>query len=349
MEIYNNVSCPVCHKKFTEGDDIVTCPECGTPHHRECYSSLGHCANKNLHKENFDFEESIACESEDEQSDSSEETAKEQWSEQNSNPQPDDVNDNKAHCVSCGAEIEKGAPFCIHCGARQPEGTFGAFEGGKVFIPPMQEEYKNSSVSIDGESLEDVATVVGNNSSKFISFFTKNKKASWNWGAFIFGAYYFFFRKMYKAGSTVLAVNFTVMTAISAIFNKGYEVIYNYAASSLQNGATDMSSLSAADSAAVEQLGIAFLVGAIVIRVICAILANYIYKQKVINVIKDTKNKLKDGAQFQEMSLFGEQIKLSEKDMYRMYLSRFGGVSFMAPIVAYFAFVLLQNLINSLF
>ncbi|MGN1348511.1 MAG: RING finger protein, partial [Acutalibacteraceae bacterium] len=32
---YNNEICNGCGRKFSEGDDIVTCPECGTPQHRE--------------------------------------------------------------------------------------------------------------------------------------------------------------------------------------------------------------------------------------------------------------------------------------------------------------------------
>ena len=40
---FTQYNCPVCEKKFENGDDIVVCPECGTPHHRECYDSLGRC------------------------------------------------------------------------------------------------------------------------------------------------------------------------------------------------------------------------------------------------------------------------------------------------------------------
>jgi hypothetical protein len=42
-------SCPVCTKSFREGDDIVVCPDCGTPHHRACYSEIGRCARFQLH------------------------------------------------------------------------------------------------------------------------------------------------------------------------------------------------------------------------------------------------------------------------------------------------------------
>lgn len=53
---FENQICPVCEKKFIENDEIVVCPECGTPHHRSCYNSLGECKNKSLHKEGFSFE-----------------------------------------------------------------------------------------------------------------------------------------------------------------------------------------------------------------------------------------------------------------------------------------------------
>ena len=50
-----NQNCPVCNEKFNEGDEIVVCPDCGTPHHRNCYNSLGECKNKTLHNENFSY------------------------------------------------------------------------------------------------------------------------------------------------------------------------------------------------------------------------------------------------------------------------------------------------------
>lgn len=41
--------CPVCNNAFNENDDVVVCPDCGTPHHRECWNSLGKCFNNELH------------------------------------------------------------------------------------------------------------------------------------------------------------------------------------------------------------------------------------------------------------------------------------------------------------
>ena len=46
---FKNYFCPVCNNKFTDDDDVVVCPECGTPHHRDCYFSNGGCFNADKH------------------------------------------------------------------------------------------------------------------------------------------------------------------------------------------------------------------------------------------------------------------------------------------------------------
>ena len=46
---YLGEKCPICNKVFTEDDDIVVCPDCGTPHHRECYFANGKCAHEEYH------------------------------------------------------------------------------------------------------------------------------------------------------------------------------------------------------------------------------------------------------------------------------------------------------------
>ena len=55
MPSYKNEKCPVCNQEFKDGDDIVTCPVCGTPHHRECYKKIGHCFNEDKHAEGYEF------------------------------------------------------------------------------------------------------------------------------------------------------------------------------------------------------------------------------------------------------------------------------------------------------
>ncbi len=44
-----DISCVRCKSYLFDDDDIVYCPVCGAPHHRECYNSIGHCALEELH------------------------------------------------------------------------------------------------------------------------------------------------------------------------------------------------------------------------------------------------------------------------------------------------------------
>ena len=47
---YKGIKGPVCGKPFTENDDIVVCPVCGAPYHRECYKEKGACIFTDLHE-----------------------------------------------------------------------------------------------------------------------------------------------------------------------------------------------------------------------------------------------------------------------------------------------------------
>lgn len=48
--IYTGQPCMMCGDTFSEKDDIVVCPECGTPYHRECWMREGACVNHELHQ-----------------------------------------------------------------------------------------------------------------------------------------------------------------------------------------------------------------------------------------------------------------------------------------------------------
>lgn len=50
MFSYTGEECIVCRQKFTDKDDIVSCPECGTPYHRSCWNEKGECVNYALHE-----------------------------------------------------------------------------------------------------------------------------------------------------------------------------------------------------------------------------------------------------------------------------------------------------------
>lgn len=53
---YINSVCDGCGLPLREEDDIVVCPECGTPQHRECYKKENRCVNEHRHSEDFEWE-----------------------------------------------------------------------------------------------------------------------------------------------------------------------------------------------------------------------------------------------------------------------------------------------------
>ena len=53
---YSDYKCDGCGRVFQNDDDIVVCPECATPQHRECYKEKGGCVNAHLHAEGFQWQ-----------------------------------------------------------------------------------------------------------------------------------------------------------------------------------------------------------------------------------------------------------------------------------------------------
>lgn len=107
MPKYSYDNCPVCGLTFSDDDDIVVCPHCGTPHHRECYKSNGGCANAERHSEDFTF---ISAAPTEEESKSAENET-----EETENTEQDEFNPDKAfgsvfgHTISDGDSID-GVP-----------------------------------------------------------------------------------------------------------------------------------------------------------------------------------------------------------------------------------------------
>ena len=89
MSLYTGLKCKVCDKSFLEEDDIVVCPDCGTPYHRSCYKEKGECINYELHEKNQSYSVN-------------EEKAKK-------------IGD-KIICEKCGMQNKSLSIFCERCG-----------------------------------------------------------------------------------------------------------------------------------------------------------------------------------------------------------------------------------------
>ena len=188
--------CQICGGYLFEDDDVVICPTCGAPHHKDCWQSVGHCGVADDHgtDRQYDKLQKAASEAENEAENTSEEGRK---------------------CNFCGRVSKtSGAEFCPYCG--QPYNGNGVnhahppfvVQDGVIKIDPYGGLPKDSK--IEGATVKDIATFTGNNSARYIHKFkdlNKGNKKSWNWLAFLFPSAWCLSRKMYTNGILYLILS----------------------------------------------------------------------------------------------------------------------------------------------
>lgn len=341
MPKYENYKCPVCHRQFEKDDDIVTCPECGTPHHRECYKLVGHCVNEGLHKNDYSFLEA-------EKPMKKEPEVIYYSPSENEDLQGEDIiNEAKAQSVKDDEESNNDDK------SKKAQGGFSPFQTIQIDMGQYSEKGE-----IDGVSITDIAATIRNNVPRFISkfkqFSEKKKKLSWNWSAFFFGSFYLLFRKMYKQGiaffclviSAIIGGEAAIMKFAPQYIEAMQSFINSYDTSKAISTADLQGIMAAPDSMTAVKIAYIILGVILVLRIIQALFADYFYKTTVFSIIKSVTDKLDNGANFtQTYIFFGQDEQLDQNQMKALYLSNKGGVSFFAPFAAYFAFYILMMFI----
>lgn len=198
MSNYIGVRCPVCNKKFIQADDIVVCPVCGAPHHRECYAAKSACAFASEH------------------------LSGKEWRPPAPEPGAPQESPDVSVCPACRSHNPKDVIFCQVCGKRMseipPQGdrprepaTWG-FPGIMQGIDPAALVYGGlpPDEKIGGESVRDLAVYIGDNSAYYLTRFKimdeTSRSLSFNLSALVFGFLYFFHRKMYLIGAFLLVL-----------------------------------------------------------------------------------------------------------------------------------------------
>ncbi|MBQ9912859.1 MAG: DUF2628 domain-containing protein [Clostridia bacterium] len=150
---YKNQICDGCGKIFTDGEDIVVCPECATPQHRECYKNHGGCVNSHKHGEAFTWT----------------------GAEITVSPSPAPEKIRTIPCPNCGYGNPEGADHCKQCsmkftlfGYNVVEASAREEEKEREQLPDAEEsnipEYKAPFTLGEGEGFENDGTPVSDNS-----------------------------------------------------------------------------------------------------------------------------------------------------------------------------------------
>ncbi len=192
MSVYTGLKCLACGVKFSEADDIVVCPECGTPYHRECYKKNGKCINSEYHEHH----ESYSAAAEHAKNIGAQIT-----------------------CAKCGAVNPPLALFCEKCGNPiviehvNDNPSEKDAQKNDSFGNPFSINYSDRLCGINpDESFDDVkaskrADFVGSNTFFFMPAFKimkdRSRKVTFNLSASLpFPSAYFAYRKM--TGMSVL-------------------------------------------------------------------------------------------------------------------------------------------------
>ncbi|MBQ9674179.1 MAG: DUF2628 domain-containing protein [Ruminococcus sp.] len=217
---YIGYKCPVCNENFHANEDIVVCPQCGTPHHRVCYEVSNHCANEDKHGTDFDFINS-------EKSNDIPEGAVKCKACGNINPEGTffctkcktplvDIPENQANTQNRSVPpqnpygIPFGFPFGNNNGQNSADG-FGTFQFDPMAGVSPEAEFEN------GAKAGEVAKYVKQNTTYFMQVFNKIKnfdKSRFSFVGLLFGGGYFLYRKQYFLG-TIL----TLIMAACMIFS----------------------------------------------------------------------------------------------------------------------------------
>ena len=271
-------SCPVCHAYLFDEDDIVYCPECGAPHHRDCYNSIGHCALEADHgtqrEYSFENQQRLAQE-------------KQQTSEGKA-PNEKQSGENEILCPYCRELYCASEPRCPKCGNLNI-----AASRGYAIPDPLGGTPADMDIG-DSVTAKEAAAFVLSNSHRYVPKFARIKMgnvASWNWAAFLVPEGWFLFRKMHRVGIVVILL--TVAFSLCTIpFMNEFNLLMEASGSTALNPIeyySHMLSQSANVSAGPLILaGISSLLQ-LIMHIICGLFGDSIYRRHTLSTIKTLK------------------------------------------------------------
>lgn len=298
--------CQLCNAYLFEDDDVVFCPDCGAPHHRECYNQSGHCALQHLHGTDQQYSDAEKAEPEHEKCEEDTDTRK--------------TSAGTVKCKMCETEFESDLSRCPECGAP----NFSKMGGGYAVFDFLGGVPADTDLG-DGVTADEAKKFVFANSYRYIpKFFNMRfgKKASWNWIAFLLPGPWMLARKMYGLG-----ILFSVLNLVGSLFTV---ILQSVIAQNVETGTSEEIIRFLFEDFSFSQHGSALILAVIGIFVTLAvhltagIFGDRFYRNHTIAGVKDIKNR-----------------DDNEEDIWR----KKGGVSIIAMILGLFAFVYLPEII----
>lgn len=234
---FKNVQCVYCDKEFDEKADVVVCPQCGSPHHRECWKENGSCKNEELHKDGYvwEFPEHLKPPA---------------FTFKKPRPAANETNfkfrngEVAVTCPHCGALNYGFDAVCMQC--KQPlddnritqDNRDCQLSGEQLFEYYRTFGGVKPETEIGGIAAKDYVSYIGANAGKYIRKFAImerfGKKFTVSLCAFLLGPIWFLYRKLYKEGIlfllaglilTVTGTYCTLTEPVKVYINDSAEII----------------------------------------------------------------------------------------------------------------------------
>lgn len=266
--------CDGCREPLSDGDDIVVCPICGTPQHRSCYEKNHKCVNEYLHSTDFVW------------TDPDEEMRK---AEEHLERREQDIVElyKLTDPPTLPNQFDPATPQAV-------ESLFAS----DVLYDPKDD--------IGGATVGEAAEYIQRNAPKYISKFMnmkkKKRKLSWNWAAFFFAPYWFFYRKLYKAGMFFLALSVGLSLATVSRVEKVYDIYEEMNSvqreivglrisedkdsdENLQKLESLYAKVNSLAKSAIPTIAGVFIIRKLIPNIIAAMIANFLLRKKMLKAI----------------------------------------------------------------
>ncbi len=309
--------CVVCSAYLFSDDDIVYCPECGAPHHRDCYKTMGHCGLEELHGTEQQYKKPETPE-------------KGEQAEHNPPKNTAENKTNEHRCRACGTELDVNARFCPNCGLSSDGSS--PFNSFSPFTQAV--EIKDDALVAEDVTALEAAKIVRVNPFRYIPKFislSENRKTSWNWAAFLMPNAWFAYRKMYKE-----SIISTVLMIMSLIFNVPFNLsVMQLPLSSSGETVNTYIELAQYYTEHLAEIGVLPLVLAtvgmalsLIIRIVCGIYGDWIYRNRVVFAAHeirkaDDENKEAANRKFSGISFIGFMIAVCAMEFIPAIITMF--------------------------
>ncbi len=303
---YKGEKCFLCSNDFNDDDDVVVCPECGTPYHRECYRQAGSCINHQLHESG------------------------ESWHENHVKAdEPENINNDTAEIVINSNSGNSDTWDNSEQAFENTENDFLKFDMNKPFFGLDPNE------DFEGACMSEIFAFVKTNTIYYIPIFKKMKsmgsKISFNLTSFFFPYFYFANRKMWLM--TIISVCIMLLLQIpSALISLSDNIAYGifdetmiqYAQSVLKNLLTFIND----NYNTIETFAWICNIGIYIFRFAMCLLGNWLYYRFTIKSVNKIKLRCSDPVR--RMSIISSSGGTNMMNIFLTVLIIFAGYIFLS-------------------